>query len=183
MADQANDSVGCSQGASQILGGVEVQEQGGLLNRKLLRQMGEEGCLQLGVSRKALDSYSGQWAPSEKIHSGQPLWPFSPIQDLHGAEQAGFGWLHCQLQVLAPSQLPPAPCLPGPCQTHLDQGPQSHPCPADGSQRQAQSVRLRTGVLMTPGALLPALFFDDCPCRRQGSRRVSGTLLLNRVDP
>lgn len=97
MADQANDSVGYSEWASRLLGEAEVQEQGSLFHGKLLRQTGEEGCLQLGVSRKALDSYSGQWAPSEKIPSGQPLWPFSPILDPHSAEQAGFGWLQGQL--------------------------------------------------------------------------------------
>lgn len=61
MADQANDAVGCFEWVSQLLGEAEVQGQGSLFDGKgkLLRQMGEEGCPRLEVSRKALDSCSG----------------------------------------------------------------------------------------------------------------------------
>lgn len=61
MADQANNAVGCFEWVSQLLGGAEVQGQGSLFDGKwkLLRHMGEEGCLRLEVSRKALDSCSG----------------------------------------------------------------------------------------------------------------------------
>lgn len=91
MADQTNDSVGCFEWFSHLLGEAEVQEQGSLFDGELQRQMGEEGRLRLEVSRKALDSYSGQQNPFGKSHSGQPLWPFSPVLDPRGAVQAGFG--------------------------------------------------------------------------------------------